>query len=51
MKLGIYFDLRNPPGSDRAFSGLYGYVLEMCTELRPLLDGDSPTLSHSKEQQ
>ncbi len=36
MKLGVYFDLRNPPGSDRTFSSLYGFALEMCEEAERL---------------
>ncbi|MGE0386597.1 MAG: LLM class flavin-dependent oxidoreductase [Gammaproteobacteria bacterium] len=36
MKLGIYFDLRNPPGWRQDWSRLYGFTLEMCEEAERL---------------
>ncbi|WP_322769590.1 hypothetical protein [Frankia sp. Cr1] len=36
MNVGIYFDLRNPPGQGRDFSRLYGFTLEMCQEAEHL---------------
>ena len=36
IKVGIYFDLRNPPGSERSFHSLYGFALEMCEEAERL---------------
>lgn len=32
MKVGIYFDLRNPPPWQQNWSRLYGFALEMCEE-------------------
>jgi len=32
MKVGIYFDLRNPPEWRQDWSRLYGFTLEMCQE-------------------
>ena len=36
MKVGVYFDLRNPPRSERSFSSLYSFALEMCEEAERL---------------
>jgi alkanesulfonate monooxygenase SsuD/methylene tetrahydromethanopterin reductase-like flavin-dependent oxidoreductase (luciferase family) len=36
MKVGLYFDLRNPPGWRSDFSRLYGFALEMCEEAERL---------------
>lgn len=32
MKVGVYFDLRNPPQWKQDWSRLYGFTLEMCQE-------------------
>jgi alkanesulfonate monooxygenase SsuD/methylene tetrahydromethanopterin reductase-like flavin-dependent oxidoreductase (luciferase family) len=40
MKVGLYFDLRNPPGWPRDSAELYGFTLEMCEEVERL-GGDS----------
>ncbi len=32
MKVGIYFDLRNPPEWPQDPTRLYGFALEMCEE-------------------
>jgi alkanesulfonate monooxygenase SsuD/methylene tetrahydromethanopterin reductase-like flavin-dependent oxidoreductase (luciferase family) len=32
MKVGIYFDMRNPPGWRQDWARLYGFTLEMCQE-------------------
>jgi alkanesulfonate monooxygenase SsuD/methylene tetrahydromethanopterin reductase-like flavin-dependent oxidoreductase (luciferase family) len=32
MKVGVYFDLRLPPGGEATASALYGSVLELCEE-------------------
>lgn len=32
MKVGVYFDLRNPPQWKQDWSRLYGFTLEMCEE-------------------
>ena len=32
MKVGLYFDLRNPPGWQRDWARLYGFTLEVCEE-------------------
>jgi alkanesulfonate monooxygenase SsuD/methylene tetrahydromethanopterin reductase-like flavin-dependent oxidoreductase (luciferase family) len=32
MKVGVYFDLRNPPEWQQDWSRLYGFTLEMCEE-------------------
>ncbi|MDQ1463513.1 MAG: hypothetical protein QOC73_454, partial [Actinomycetota bacterium] len=32
MRVGIYFDLRNPPAWRTSSSRLYGFTLEMCEE-------------------
>jgi alkanesulfonate monooxygenase SsuD/methylene tetrahydromethanopterin reductase-like flavin-dependent oxidoreductase (luciferase family) len=40
MKVGLYFDLRNPPGWPRDSAKLYGFTLEMCEEVERL-GGDS----------
>jgi alkanesulfonate monooxygenase SsuD/methylene tetrahydromethanopterin reductase-like flavin-dependent oxidoreductase (luciferase family) len=36
MNVGVYFDLRNPPGRGRSTSHLYGFTLEMCEEAERL---------------
>ena len=36
MNVGVYFDLRNPPGRERSTSHLYGFTLEMCEEAERL---------------
>ncbi|MET0984389.1 MAG: LLM class flavin-dependent oxidoreductase [Steroidobacteraceae bacterium] len=36
MKVGLYFDLRNPPGWRQDSSRLYGFMLEMCEEAERL---------------
>ncbi|MGE3326828.1 MAG: LLM class flavin-dependent oxidoreductase [Acidimicrobiia bacterium] len=36
MKIGIYFDLRNPPLWRQDWSRLYGFTLEMCEEAERL---------------
>jgi alkanesulfonate monooxygenase SsuD/methylene tetrahydromethanopterin reductase-like flavin-dependent oxidoreductase (luciferase family) len=36
MKVGIYFDLRNPPQWRTDFARLYGFTLEMCEEAERL---------------
>jgi alkanesulfonate monooxygenase SsuD/methylene tetrahydromethanopterin reductase-like flavin-dependent oxidoreductase (luciferase family) len=36
MNVGIYFDLRNPPGWRTDWSRLYGHALEMCEEAEHL---------------
>ena len=36
MKVGIYFDLRNPPEWRQSWSRLYGFTLEMCEEAERL---------------
>ena len=36
MKVGLYFDIRNPPGWRTDFSRLYGFTLEMCEEAERL---------------
>lgn len=36
MKVGVYFDLRNVPGSRWDWSRLYGFTLEMCEEAERL---------------
>jgi len=36
MKVGLYFDLRNPPQWRTDFSRLYGFTLEMCEEAERL---------------
>jgi alkanesulfonate monooxygenase SsuD/methylene tetrahydromethanopterin reductase-like flavin-dependent oxidoreductase (luciferase family) len=36
VKVGIYFDLRNPPHSPRPWTNLYGFALEMCEEAERL---------------
>lgn len=36
MRVGIYFDLRNPPGWATDWSRLYGFTLEMCEEAERL---------------
>lgn len=40
MKVGLYFDLRNPPGWRQAPARLHGFTLEMCEEVERL-GGDS----------
>lgn len=32
MKVGLYFDLRNPPGWEQEWQRLYGFTLEVCEE-------------------
>ncbi|MBJ7336390.1 LLM class flavin-dependent oxidoreductase [Mycolicibacterium sp.] len=32
MKVGLYFDLRNPPGWHQEWQRLYGFTLEVCEE-------------------
>jgi len=36
MNVGLYFDLRNPPGWRQDWSRLYGFTLEMCQEAESL---------------
>ncbi|MFM2070186.1 MAG: hypothetical protein RLZZ623_449 [Actinomycetota bacterium] len=36
MKVGIYFDMRNPPEWRQGWSRLYGFTLEMCQEAEHL---------------
>jgi alkanesulfonate monooxygenase SsuD/methylene tetrahydromethanopterin reductase-like flavin-dependent oxidoreductase (luciferase family) len=36
VNVGVYFDLRNPPGWRRDSSRLYGFTLEMCEEAERL---------------
>src|SRR5258708_6520929 len=36
MKVGLYFDLRNPPRWRRSWSRTYGFTLEMCEEAERL---------------
>lgn len=36
MNVGVYFDLRNPPGRERSTSHLYGFTLEMCEQAERL---------------
>ena len=36
MKIGLYFDLRNPPQWAQNASRLYGFALEMCEEFERL---------------
>jgi len=36
MKIGLYFDLRNPPPWRQDWSRLYGFTLEMCQEAERL---------------
>src|SRR5206468_3662851 len=36
VDVGVYFDLRNPPGWRRDWSRLYGFTLEMCEEAERL---------------
>ncbi len=36
MKVGLYFDLRNPPGWHVDWSRLYGFTLELCEEAERL---------------
>lgn len=36
MKIGIYFDLRNPPAWEQEPGRLYGFALEMCEEAERL---------------
>ncbi len=36
MKVGLYFDLRNPPQWHVEWSRLYGFMLEMCEEAEHL---------------
>jgi len=36
MRVGIYFDLRNPPAWETDWSRLYGFTLEMCEEAERL---------------
>lgn len=36
MKVGVYFDLRNPPEWRTDWSRLYGFTLEMCEEAEAL---------------
>ena len=36
MNVGLYFDLRNPPGWRQDWSRLYGFTLEMCQEAERL---------------
>ncbi len=36
MRIGIYFDLRNPPQWETDWSRLYGFTLEMCEEAERL---------------
>src|SRR5215210_489899 len=36
MRVGIYFDLRNPPAWAVDWSHLYGFTLEMCEEAERL---------------
>ncbi|WP_448625004.1 LLM class flavin-dependent oxidoreductase [Geodermatophilus sp. URMC 64] len=36
MNLGIYLDMRNPPGWRRDWSRLYGFTLELCEEAERL---------------
>src|ERR1700758_2133071 len=44
MRVGIYFDLRNPPAWRVSPSRLYGFTLEMCREAE-LLGCDSVWLT------
>jgi len=44
MKVGIYFDMRNPPGWRQDATRLYGFTLEMCQEAERL-GADSVWLS------
>ena len=36
MNVGVYFDLRNPPGWRQNWARLYGFTLEMCEEAEHL---------------
>lgn len=36
MKVGVYFDMRNPPAWRQDWSRLYGFTLEMCQEAEHL---------------
>jgi alkanesulfonate monooxygenase SsuD/methylene tetrahydromethanopterin reductase-like flavin-dependent oxidoreductase (luciferase family) len=36
VNVGVYFDLRNPPGANRSSSHVYGFTLEMCEEAERL---------------
>ena len=36
MNVGVYFDLRNPPGWATDFGRLYAFTLEMCEEAEGL---------------
>lgn len=40
MKVGLYFDLRNPPAWEQPWSRVYGFALELCEEV-DRLGGDS----------